>query len=100
MKRLWIKISHLKNSLEDQKTQLRKMFDHTQELRDIHFSMLRNSPTEIWTGRRDGLKECGDLVDENDDPIGECGHIMAGTPIVTQLFNILSIHKHDEAYSR
>ncbi|KAL7905496.1 hypothetical protein GGI35DRAFT_483614 [Trichoderma velutinum] len=90
---LWIKISHLKNGLENWKTQLRKMFDHTQELEDMDFGMSRNIPTEIWTNRRDGLKECGnrirerlrDLIDEYDDFIRECDHIMAGMSLATQL---------------
>ncbi|UKZ53295.1 hypothetical protein TrVGV298_007087 [Trichoderma virens] len=85
---LWIKISHLKNGLENWKTQLRKMFDHTQELEDINFV-----PTKVWTSRRDRLKECGkrikerlrDLIDEYDDFIRECDHIMAGMSLATQL---------------
>lgn len=90
---LWIKISHLKNGLENWKTQLRKMFDHTQELEDIDFGMSRNTPIEVWTSRRDGLKECGgrirerlrDLIDEYDDFIRECDHIMEGMSLATQL---------------
>lgn len=97
---LWIKISHLKNGLENWKTQLRKMFDHTQELEDIDFGMSRNTPTEIWASRRDGLKEYGgrirerlrDLVDEYDDFIRECDHIMAGMSLATQLVNTSSSH--------
>lgn len=104
---LWIKISHLKNGLENWKTQLRKMLDHTQELEDTDFGMSRDTPTEVWASRRDGLRECGsrirerlrDLVDEYDDFIRECDHIMAGMSLATQLVNISSAHYYDEAYS-
>ncbi|KAL6689734.1 hypothetical protein J3F84DRAFT_391494 [Trichoderma pleuroticola] len=90
---LWIKISHLKNGLENWKTQLRKMLDHIQELEDANFGMNHNISTELWTSRRDGLKECGerirerlrDLLDEYDDFIRECDHIMAGMSLATQL---------------
>ncbi|KAL5083967.1 hypothetical protein Trisim1_000702 [Trichoderma cf. simile WF8] len=90
---LWIQISHLKNGLENWKTQLRKMLDHIQELEDADFGMNRNTPIELWTSRRDGLKECGerirerlrDLVDEYDDFIRECDHVMAGMSLATQL---------------
>ncbi|KAL6823327.1 hypothetical protein V8C40DRAFT_247851 [Trichoderma camerunense] len=90
---LWIKISHLKNGMESWKTQLRKMLDHLQELEDTDFGMNRNIPTKVWRNRRDGLKECGkrirerlsDLVDEYDEFIRECDHIMAGMSLATQL---------------
>ncbi|UKZ79086.1 hypothetical protein TrVFT333_006836 [Trichoderma virens FT-333] len=90
---LWIKISHLKNGLENWKTQLRKMLDHTKELEDANFGMDRDMSTKVWTSRRDGLMGCGrrirerlsDLVEEYDDFIRECDHIMAGMSLATQL---------------
>lgn len=105
---LWIKISHLKNGMESWKTQLRKMLDHLQELEDANFGMNRNIPTKVWNSRRDGLKECGkrirerlrDLVDEYDEFIRECDHIMAGMSLATQLVNITSFHYYTEANSQ
>ncbi|KAL7946863.1 hypothetical protein V8C42DRAFT_364151 [Trichoderma barbatum] len=90
---LWIKISHLKNGLENWKTQLRKMLDHTKELEDADFGIDCDILTEEWTSRREGLKECGkrinerlcDLIDEYDDFIRKCDHIMAGMSLATQL---------------
>ncbi|KAL6815020.1 hypothetical protein J3E69DRAFT_346588 [Trichoderma sp. SZMC 28015] len=90
---LWIKISHLKNGMESWKTQLLKMLDHLQELEDADFGMNSNNLNEVWNSRRDGLKECGkrirerlrDLVDEYDEFIRECDHIMAGMSLATQL---------------
>ncbi|KAL7935688.1 hypothetical protein V8C35DRAFT_259805 [Trichoderma chlorosporum] len=90
---LWIKISHLKNGLENWKTQLRKMFDHTQELEEINFGMNCGISTEVSVSRQDSLKECGkriterlrELIDEYDDFIRECDHIMAGMLLATQL---------------
>lgn len=93
---LWIKISHLKNGLENWKTQLLKMIDHTQELEDTNFGMGADIPSEAWNIKREGLKECSnriqerlrDLVDEYDNFIRECDHIMAGMSLATQLVNI------------
>ncbi|PTB81850.1 hypothetical protein M440DRAFT_1397020 [Trichoderma longibrachiatum ATCC 18648] len=90
---LWIKISHLKNGLENWKTQLRKMVEHTKELEDRDFGMKRDVQTHAWVRRRDALTECGarlrerlqDLMDEYDDFIRECDHIMAGMSLATQL---------------
>ncbi|KAL6859302.1 hypothetical protein J3F83DRAFT_749672 [Trichoderma novae-zelandiae] len=90
---LWIKISHLKNGLENWKTQLRKMVEHTKELEKTNFGMDCDAQTEAWTWRRDALKECGkrlrerlqDLMDEYDDFVRECDHIMAGMTLATQL---------------
>lgn len=94
---LWIKISHLKNGLENWKTQLRKMVEHTKELEDRDFGMKRDVQTHAWVRRRDALTECGarlrerlqDLMDEYDDFIRECDHIMAGMSLATQLVTIL-----------
>lgn len=97
---LWIKISHLKNGLENWKTQLRKMVEHTRELEETDFGMSYDMQTEAWAGRRDALKECGkrlrerlqDLMDEYDDFIRECDHILAGMSLATQLVTILILH--------
>ncbi|KAH0499597.1 hypothetical protein TgHK011_006778 [Trichoderma gracile] len=90
---LWIKISHLKNGLENWKTQLRKMVEHTKELEDTDFGMKCDVQTDAWIRRRDALRDCGtrlkerlqDLMDEYDDFIRECDHIMAGMSLATQL---------------
>jgi hypothetical protein len=92
---LWVKISHLKNGLANWKTQLLKMLDHIQELEDTNFGMGAAIPTKAWNNKQDGLKECGkrieerlrDLVDEYDNFIRECDHIMAGMSLATQLVN-------------
>ncbi|KAL7783246.1 hypothetical protein V8C37DRAFT_397392 [Trichoderma ceciliae] len=90
---LWIKISHLKNGLANWKTQVLKMIEHIQELENTNFGMECATSIEAWNSKRDGLKECGkrieerlrDLVDEYDDFIRECDHIMAGMSLATQL---------------
>ncbi|KAK1247141.1 hypothetical protein MKX08_000943 [Trichoderma sp. CBMAI-0020] len=89
---LWIKISHLKNGLENWKTQLVKMLDHVQELEDTNFGVDYRNMTAL-RGRRDALVECGkrirerlrDLIDEYDNFIRECDHIMAGMSLAMQL---------------
>ncbi|OTA05021.1 hypothetical protein A9Z42_0056540 [Trichoderma parareesei] len=86
-------ISHLKNGLENWKTQLRKMVEHTKELEDSDFGIKCDVQTDAWIWRRDALRECGtrlrerlqDLMDEYDDFIRECDHIMAGMSLATQL---------------
>ncbi|PTB65185.1 hypothetical protein BBK36DRAFT_1121641 [Trichoderma citrinoviride] len=90
---LWIKISHLKNGLENWKTQLRKMVEHTKELEDMDFGIRYDVQISPWFQKRDALKDCGkrlrerlqDLMDEYDDFIRECDHIMAGMSLATQL---------------
>ncbi|TFB06272.1 hypothetical protein CCMA1212_001486 [Trichoderma ghanense] len=90
---LWIKISHLKNGLENWKTQLRKMVEHTRELEDMKFGINPDMQTDGWIPRRNAFKECGtrlrerlqDLMDEYDDFIRDCDHIMAGMSLATQL---------------
>jgi hypothetical protein len=97
---LWIKISHLKNGLENWKTQLRKMVEHTRELEDTDFGIRCDVQTDAWIWRRDALRECGtrlrerlqDLMDEYDDFIRECDHIMAGMSLATQLVTILILY--------
>ncbi|KAL7919500.1 hypothetical protein ACQKWADRAFT_322988 [Trichoderma austrokoningii] len=89
---LWIKISHLKNGLENWKTQLLKMLDHIQELEDADFGIECIS-TMALRRQRDVLIECGkrigerlrDLIDEYDNFIRECDHIMAGMSLAMQL---------------
>ncbi|KAK6452079.1 hypothetical protein FP744_10008330 [Trichoderma asperellum] len=92
---LWIKISHLKNGLENWKTQLLKMLDHIQELEDTNFGIECVNTTDLRI-RRDALIECGkrigerlrDLIDEYDNFIRECDHIMAGMSLAMQLVNM------------
>lgn len=92
---LWIKISHLKNGLENWRTQLLKMLDHIQELEDTSFG-IECIDTIALRRRRDALIECGkrigerlrDLIDEYDNFIRECDHIMAGMSLAMQLVNI------------
>ncbi|KAL6906595.1 hypothetical protein GGI43DRAFT_395250 [Trichoderma evansii] len=89
---LWIKISHLKNGLANWKTQLLKMLDHIQELEDTNFGR-EHIKTTAWSRKRDALIECGkrigerlrDLIDEYDNFIRECDHIMAGMSLAMQL---------------
>lgn len=95
---LWIKISHLKNGLENWKIQLLKMLEHVQELEDTDFGIDDRNLMAL-RGRRDALVECGkriggrlrDLIDEYDNFIRECDHIMAGMSLAMQLVNIFPI---------
>lgn len=73
-----------------------KMLDHIQELEDTNFGMECSILTEAWNRKQEALKQCGrrikerlhDLIDEYDNFIRECDHIMAGMSLAMQLVNI------------
>lgn len=74
------------------------MIDHVQELEDTNFGIDYRNMMAL-RGRRDALVECGkrigerlrDLIDEYDNFIRECDHIMAGMSLAMQLVNIFPI---------
>lgn len=98
---IWIELSKLRNGLSDWQTQLHRMIEHVDELNRGEFSL----PTKIMDGKhqtpedkfseekilrarregariREGLVA---LVDEYDQYVRECTHLMDGMGLVTQL---------------
>lgn len=88
---LWTKISHLRNGLENWRTQLQKMIEHVEELERTKFA----TSTAVTAVDRNlsGMRESGnrirgrlrDLVDEYGEFIRKCTHIMNGMTLATQL---------------
>ncbi|KAM5388007.1 hypothetical protein ACJA88_001267 [Fusarium oxysporum] len=90
---LWQNISFLRIGLQNWQAQLRKMIDHADQLHDTDFGLpvaarVPNSQTRLHI-----LQEVGgrlktrlqDLVDEYDEYIRQCTHIMDGLTLETQL---------------
>ncbi|KAG9504846.1 hypothetical protein J7337_004824 [Fusarium musae] len=90
---LWQNISFLRIGLQNWQTQLRKMIDHIDELRDSDFGLPVAAKVPSSQTRLRKLQEVGDrlntrlqdLVDEYDEYIRQCTHIMDGLTLATQL---------------
>ncbi|KAF5026000.1 hypothetical protein F66182_1902 [Fusarium sp. NRRL 66182] len=90
---LWQNISFLRIGLQNWQTQLRKMMDHVQDLDATNFGIRTAINTEEWQTNLAALREVGsrirsrlqDLVDEYDEYIRQCTHIMEGLTLATQL---------------
>lgn len=90
--KLWQQISRLRIGLCNWQRQLLKMISHVEDLNRVEFAplcpTLKYTETQrlqfIQTGERirDRLQE---LVDEYDEYIRECSHIMEGFSLATQL---------------
>uniref|UniRef100_A0A0D2XXL1 Uncharacterized protein n=1 Tax=Fusarium oxysporum (strain Fo5176) TaxID=660025 RepID=A0A0D2XXL1_FUSOF len=101
---LWQNISFLRIGLQNWQAQLRKMIDHVDQLHDTFFGLpvaarVPNSQTRLHI-----LQEVGgrlktrlqDLVDEYDEYIRQCTHIMDGLTLETQLYIILITDDDDD----
>lgn len=91
---VWVKISGLKNSLENWRRQLLKMVDHVDDLERRNYGMEREGHDIAENEKRlRALRESGarikqrllDLIDEYDEYIRNCGYTMEGMNIATQL---------------
>ncbi|PNP75759.1 hypothetical protein FNYG_10837 [Fusarium nygamai] len=90
---LWQNISFLKIGLQNWQTQLRKMIDHIDQLHDSYFGLPVAAKVPGSHTRLHNLREVGDrlrtrlqdLVDEYDEYIRQCTHIMDGLTLATQL---------------
>ncbi|KAH6997410.1 hypothetical protein EDB80DRAFT_897078 [Ilyonectria destructans] len=86
---LWLQISRLRNGLGNWQCQLRNMINHVEELGSTEFASDKPSSysnvqkfREVGVRIRERLQE---LVDEYDEYIRECTHIMDGLTLATQL---------------
>ncbi|KAF5966755.1 hypothetical protein FBULB1_11499 [Fusarium bulbicola] len=90
---LWQNISFLRIGLQNWQTQQRKMIDHIDPFRDTDFSFPAVARDPRNQTRLHDLREVGDrlktrlqdLVDEYDEYIRQCTHIMDGLTLATQL---------------
>ncbi|EWZ41058.1 hypothetical protein FOZG_06477 [Fusarium oxysporum Fo47] len=90
---LWQNISFLRIGLQNWQTQLRKMIDHVDQLHDTDFGLPVAARVPSSQTRLNILQEVGgrlktrlqDLVDEYDEYIRQCTHIMDGLTLATQL---------------
>ncbi|KAM0083137.1 hypothetical protein ACKRZS_005082 [Fusarium odoratissimum] len=88
-----INISFLRIGLQNLQTQLRKMIDHVDQLHDTDLDLpvaarVPNSQTRLHIIQDVGVRlktRLQDLVDEYDEYIRQCTHIMDGLTLVTQL---------------
>ncbi|KAI3574965.1 hypothetical protein IWW34DRAFT_883276 [Fusarium oxysporum f. sp. albedinis] len=80
---LWQNISFLRIGLQNWQTQLRKMIDHVDQLHDTDFGLPVAARVPSSQTRLNILQE--DLVDEYDEYIRQCTHIMDGLTLATQL---------------
>ncbi|TXC11772.1 hypothetical protein FocTR4_00006276 [Fusarium oxysporum f. sp. cubense] len=86
-------ISFLRIGLQNLRTQLRKMIDHVDQLHDTDLDLpvaarVPNSQTRLHILQDVGVRlktRLQDLVDEYDEYIRQCTHIMDGLTLVTQL---------------
>ncbi|KAL5596243.1 hypothetical protein FOVSG1_009932 [Fusarium oxysporum f. sp. vasinfectum] len=86
-------ISFLRIGLQNLQTQLRKMIDHVDQLHDTDLDLpvaarVPNSQTRLHIIQDVGVRlktRLQDLVDEYDEYIRQCTHIMDGLTLVTQL---------------
>lgn len=107
---LFIKISHLRNGLSNWRTQLLKMIEHVEELQRIGFGI--DKTTNAADGGMDatlnalnlsGLRIRGrlqELVDEYDEFMRKCTHIMEGMMLATQLVGCIQTWKTRVMLSR
>ncbi|KAH7248614.1 uncharacterized protein BKA55DRAFT_690727 [Fusarium redolens] len=90
---LWQNISFLRIVLQNWQTQLRKMMDHVDQLHDTDFGLPDAAKVPSSQTRLHSLHEVGDrlksrlqdLIDEYDEYIRQCTHIMDGLTLATQL---------------
>ncbi|KAF4450121.1 hypothetical protein F53441_6720 [Fusarium austroafricanum] len=87
---LWQNISFLRIRLQNWQTQLRKMIDQIQQLHDTHFNLgeAAGDRAKLIILREVGARlktRLQDLVDEYDEYIRQCTHIMDGLTLATQL---------------
>lgn len=92
---LWLQISRLRNGLGNWQCQLRNMIDHVEELGSTEFACDKSSSGEATRSNANvqQFHEAGarirkrlqELVDEYDEYIRECTHIMDGMTLATQL---------------
>lgn len=92
---LWLQISRLRNGLGNWQCQLRNMIDHVEELGSTEFACDKPSSGEATRSNANvqQFHEAGtrirkrlqELVDEYDEYIRECTHIMDGMTLATQL---------------
>ncbi|EMT60861.1 hypothetical protein FOC4_g10012146 [Fusarium odoratissimum] len=88
-----VNISFLRIGLQNLRTQLRKMIDHVDQLHDTDLDLpvaarVPNSQTRLHILQDVGVRlktRLQDLVDEYDEYIRQCTHIMDGLTLVTQL---------------
>ncbi|QKD52290.2 uncharacterized protein FOBCDRAFT_238580 [Fusarium oxysporum Fo47] len=88
-----LNISFLRIGLQNWQTQLRKMIDHVDQLHDTDFGLPVAARVPSSQTRLNILQEVGgrlktrlqDLVDEYDEYIRQCTHIMDGLTLATQL---------------
>jgi hypothetical protein len=93
---LWQNISFLRIGLQKWQTQLRKMMDHVDQLHDTDFGLPDAAKVPSSQTRLHSLHEVGDrlksrlqdLIDEYDEYIRQCTHIMDGLTLATQLVRI------------
>ncbi|KAF4964808.1 hypothetical protein FSARC_7300 [Fusarium sarcochroum] len=90
---LWQEISFLRIGLHNWQTQLRKMLEHVNELDSTNFGMRKKAKNDEWEARVTAFQEVGScvrerlqvLIDEYDEFIRQCNHIMEGLTLATQL---------------
>lgn len=90
---LWQNISFLRIGLQNWQTQLRKMIDHIDQLRESDFGLPVSASVSSRQTKLHNLREIGnrlktrlqDIVDEYDEYIRQCTHIMDGLTLATQL---------------
>jgi hypothetical protein len=95
---LSIKISHLRNGLSNWRAQLLKMIEHVDELQQMDFGITtfttaindnyESKDTAVAALAKIGLRirrRLEDLVDEHDEFVRKCTHIMEGVTLITQL---------------
>lgn len=86
---LWIQISRLRNGLGNWQCQLRNMINHVEELGSTEFASDKpSSYANVQQFREVGVRigeRLQELVDEYDEYIRECTHIMDGLTLATQL---------------
>ncbi|KAF4463083.1 hypothetical protein FALBO_10089 [Fusarium albosuccineum] len=90
---LWSRISFLRNGLKNWQAQLYKMIEHVDELDATDFSIGPAAKNMSWQVRLASLRKSGDrikarlqdIVNDYDEAIRDCTHIMDGMTLATQL---------------
>ncbi|XXH01035.1 hypothetical protein Hte_007386 [Hypoxylon texense] len=85
----WLEMRHIRNGLENWKTELRKLLQHIAELGRVHYDAMETPTDDVAQDmRRQGVRiyeRLTQIINEYDGKIRECSRVIDGLSFATQV---------------